>query len=96
MFSTVSFCSGQYPSLDGCPLAEGEIADIADGTMFVGLQQYMKDYGSPYKLCFGPKSFLVISDPVQARHMLRDANSNYDKVIFVGMFVDSFSRLHSG
>jgi hypothetical protein len=34
---------------------------------------------SPYKLCFGPKSFLVISDPVQARHILRDANSNYDK-----------------
>jgi len=71
---------GGYPSLDGCPLAEGELADIADGTMFVGLQQYMKDYGSPYKLCFGPKSFLVISDPVQARHMLRDANVNYDKV----------------
>mmetsp|Transcript_30664 Transcript_30664/g.73552 ORF Transcript_30664/g.73552 Transcript_30664/m.73552 type:complete len:486 (+) Transcript_30664:499-1956(+) len=47
--------------------------------MFVGLQQYMNDYGSPYKLCFGPKSFLVISDPVQARHMLRDANANYDK-----------------
>ena len=34
---------------------------------------------SPYKLCFGPKSFLVISDPVQARHILRDANTNYDK-----------------
>jgi hypothetical protein len=34
---------------------------------------------SPYKLCFGPKSFLVVSDPVQAKHMLRDANSNYDK-----------------
>lgn len=50
--------------------------------MFVGLQQYMEDYGSPYKLCFGPKSFLVISDPVQARHMLRDANANYDKVQF--------------
>ena len=34
---------------------------------------------SPYKLCFGPKSFLVISDPVQVRHILRDANTNYDK-----------------
>lgn len=31
------------------------------------------------QLCFGPKSFLVISDPVQARHVLKDANTNYDK-----------------
>ena len=47
--------------------------------MFIGLQRYQKTYNSPYKLCFGPKSFLVISDPVQARHILRDANTNYDK-----------------
>jgi len=70
---------GGYPSLDGCPLAEGELNDIADGTMFVGLQNYYQTYGSPYKLCFGPKSFLVVSDPVQARHVLRDANKKYDK-----------------
>jgi hypothetical protein len=71
---------GGYPSLDGCPLAEGDISDIADGTMFIGLQRYFNNYGSPYKLCFGPKSFLVVSDPVQARHLLRDANVKYDKV----------------
>ena len=71
---------GGFPSLDGCPLAEGDISDIADGTMFIGLQRYFNNYGSPYKLCFGPKSFLVISDPVQAKHVLRDANVNYDKV----------------
>jgi len=71
---------GGFPSLDGCPLAEGALTDIADGTMFIGLQRYQNNYGSPYKLCFGPKSFLVISDPVQAKHVLRDANTNYDKV----------------
>ena len=70
---------GGFPSLDGCPLAEGDIADIADGTMFIGLQKYAQNYGSPYKLCFGPKSFLVVSDPVQMKHILRDANTNYDK-----------------
>jgi hypothetical protein len=75
---------GGFPSLDGCPLAEGELGDIADGTMFIGLQNYYKKYGSPYKLCFGPKSFLVVSDPVQARHLLRDANKNYDKVRMQG------------
>jgi hypothetical protein len=74
---------GGYDSLDGCPIAEGELNDIADGTMFIGLQSYQKKYQSPYKLCFGPKSFLVISDPIQARHLLRDANTNYDKVCYV-------------
>lgn len=72
---------GGYPSLDGCPLAEGALDDIGDGTMFIGLQNYFEQNGSPYKLCFGPKSFLVISDPMQARHILRDANVNYDKGI---------------
>ena len=71
---------GGFPSLDGCPLAEGDIENIVDGTMFIGLQKYQEKYESPYKLCFGPKSFLVISDPIQARHLLRDANTNYDKV----------------
>jgi hypothetical protein len=71
---------GGFPSRDGCPLADGDISDIADGTMFIGLQRYFQNYGSPYKLCFGPKSFLVISDPMQARHILRDANVQYDKV----------------
>eukprot|EP00592_Proboscia_alata_P003068 CAMPEP_0194370192 /NCGR_PEP_ID=MMETSP0174-20130528/18479_1 /TAXON_ID=216777 /ORGANISM="Proboscia alata, Strain PI-D3" /LENGTH=653 /DNA_ID=CAMNT_0039147499 /DNA_START=24 /DNA_END=1985 /DNA_ORIENTATION=- len=72
---------GGYPSLDHCPLGEGEIGDIADGTMFIGLQRYNDQYGSPYKLCFGPKSFLVISDPVQAKHILQFQNVKYDKGI---------------
>lgn len=72
---------GGYDSLDACPLAEGEITDIADGTMFIGLQQYYQKYGSPYKLCFGPKSFLVISDPIQAKHILKENNKAYDKGI---------------
>ena len=83
---------GGYDSLDGCPIAEGEITDIADGTMFVGLQTYQNRYQSPYKLCFGPKSFLVISDPVQARHLLRDANVNYDKVSDAAHLLSSFIK----
>jgi len=35
---------GGYPSLDGCPIAEGDISDIADGTMFIGLQRYYENY----------------------------------------------------
>ena len=63
-FADLQTSSCGFPSLDRCPLAEGEITDIADGTMFIGLQRYQQQYGSPYKLCFGPKSFLVVSDPV--------------------------------
>eukprot|EP00548_Thalassiothrix_antarctica_P014758 CAMPEP_0194179874 /NCGR_PEP_ID=MMETSP0154-20130528/13271_1 /TAXON_ID=1049557 /ORGANISM="Thalassiothrix antarctica, Strain L6-D1" /LENGTH=677 /DNA_ID=CAMNT_0038895405 /DNA_START=38 /DNA_END=2071 /DNA_ORIENTATION=+ len=70
---------GGYDSLDNCPMAEGALDDLADGTMFIGLQQYKNTFGSPYKLCFGPKSFLVISDPMQFKHILRDANACYDK-----------------
>jgi hypothetical protein len=70
---------GGFPSVDGCPVAQGALNDLAEGTMFVGLQKYYQTYGSPYKLCFGPKSFLVISDPMQAKHILRDANPKYDK-----------------
>ena len=70
---------GDGPSLDGCPIAEGELSDIADGTQFIGLTNYQNTYGSPYKLLFGPKSFLVISDPVQARHILMENSVAYDK-----------------
>ena len=77
--SNIEQIYGGYPSLDGCPLAEGDISDIGDGTMFIGLQRYYNTYGSPYKLCFGPKSFLVVSDPVQTKHILLDANSSFDK-----------------
>lgn len=36
-------------------------------------------FGPAYKLCFGPKSFIVISDPIMARHILRDNAKAYDK-----------------
>jgi len=77
--SNIEQIYGGSPSADGCPLATGVLDDIADGTMFVGLQQYFEANGSPYKLCFGPKSFLVISDAVQARHILGAQNACYDK-----------------
>jgi len=30
-------------------------------------------------MCFGPKSFMVVNDPVIAKHILRDNPDNYDK-----------------
>ena len=89
--SNIEQIYGGFPSLDRCPLAEGDITDIGDGTMFIGLQRYQQKYGSPYKLCFGPKSFLVVSDPIQAKHILRDNSSQYDKGILAGTFERSNS-----
>lgn len=72
---------GGYPSFDGAPLAEGDLekAGLTDGTMYIGLQEYYKNFGSVYKLCFGPKSFLVISDAEIAKHVLRERTMTYDK-----------------
>ncbi|PKA61583.1 Cytochrome P450 97B2, chloroplastic [Apostasia shenzhenica] len=35
--------------------------------------------GAVYKLAFGPKSFVVVSDPIVARHILRENAFSYDK-----------------
>lgn len=34
-----------------------------------------------YKLAFGPKAFVVVSDPIVARHILRENIFGYDKVL---------------
>jgi len=48
-------------------------------------------HGPVYKLAFGPKAFVVVSDPIVARHILRENAFAYDKV-FRG-FYDSFNSL---
>jgi hypothetical protein len=65
---------GDEPSFDGAPLAEGEIKGMLEGALFLGLQDYYKKFGGSYKLLFGPKSFIVISDPIILRHILRDVS----------------------
>ncbi|KAJ1421202.1 cytochrome P450 [Ochromonadaceae sp. CCMP2298] len=72
---------GGEPSPDGAPIAVGELEGMLDGAMFLGLQQYFVQFGSVYKLLFGPKSFIVISDPAIAKHILKDNAKAYDKGI---------------
>jgi cytochrome P450 family 97 subfamily B polypeptide 3 len=50
-----------------------------------------RDNGAAYKLCFGPKSFIVISDPVMAKHILKDNAKAYDK----GVLAEILVRLHT-
>eukprot|EP01035_Chromulina_nebulosa_P018815 gene18815-24585_t len=70
---------GNEPSFDGSPVAIGQVEGMLEGSLFLGLQDYYNKYGGVYKLLFGPKSFLVVSDPVIAKHLLRDNAKAYDK-----------------
>ena len=60
---------------------DGNLQELAGGPLFLLLASYYKTYGPIYKLAFGPKSFMVVSDPVMARHILKENFSNYDKGI---------------
>lgn len=52
----------------------GDLQTLAGGPLFLLLAKYYQDYGSIFTLSFGPKSFLVISDPVMAKHILKDSS----------------------
>jgi len=51
----------------------GDLQTLAGGPLFLLLNKYFLECGPIFNLSFGPKSFLVISDPVMARHILRTA-----------------------
>ena len=68
----------------------GDLQTLAGGPLFLLLAKYYQDYGAIFNLSFGPKSFLVISDPVMARHILREVSSDqYCK----GMLAEILVRL---
>lgn len=62
-------------------ILDGNLAELAGGPLFLLLEGYYKEYGSIYKLAFGPKSFMVISDPMMVKHILKENAGNYDKGI---------------
>lgn len=70
---------GDEPSIDGAPVVNGEVTEILGGQLFLGLNKYYRMHGPVYKLLFGPKSFLVVSDPVIIKHILKDNAVAYDK-----------------
>jgi cytochrome P450 len=79
------------PSPDGAPLAEGDLSDLTDGTMFRGLYNYAQRFGTVYKLCFGPKSFIVVSDPVVAKWILTN-NQYFDKGVLAEILEDIMGK----
>ncbi|CAI9115356.1 OLC1v1016243C1 [Oldenlandia corymbosa var. corymbosa] len=61
------------------PIAEGAVSDLFGRPLFFALYDWFLQYGSVYKLAFGPKAFVVVSDPIVARHILRENAFSYDK-----------------
>ena len=57
----------------------GDLQTLAGGPLFLLLAKYFEDYGPIFNLAFGPKAFLVISDPVMAKHVLRAPTDQYCK-----------------
>lgn len=41
--------------------------------------------GPVYKLAFGPRSFIVVSDPVMAKHVLKSSVGDYDKGVLAAV-----------
>eukprot|EP00929_Paragymnodinium_shiwhaense_P058746 TRINITY_DN29435_c0_g1_i1.p1 TRINITY_DN29435_c0_g1~~TRINITY_DN29435_c0_g1_i1.p1 ORF type:complete len:753 (+),score=223.63 TRINITY_DN29435_c0_g1_i1:55-2259(+) len=70
---------GGIPAPDGAPLAAADVEGLDFKALFLGMKTYFDQYGSVFKMCFGPKSFLVVSDPVVAKHILKDNVKKYDK-----------------
>jgi len=70
---------GNSPAPDKAPLAAADVEGLDFQAIFLALKTYFDRYGSVYKMCFGPKSFMVVNDPVIARHILRENSDKYDK-----------------
>ncbi|KAK7295160.1 hypothetical protein RJT34_18065 [Clitoria ternatea] len=63
------------------PEAKGSIKAIRSEAFFIPLYELYLTYGGIFRLNFGPKSFLIVSDPSIAKHILRDNSKAYSKGI---------------
>ncbi|XP_057450094.1 cytochrome P450 97B2, chloroplastic isoform X3 [Lotus japonicus] len=66
-------------SVGSMPIAEGAVSDLIGRPLFFSLYDWFLEHGSVYKLAFGPKAFVVVSDPIVARYILRENAFSYDK-----------------
>mmetsp|Transcript_114952 Transcript_114952/g.199267 ORF Transcript_114952/g.199267 Transcript_114952/m.199267 type:complete len:714 (-) Transcript_114952:203-2344(-) len=70
---------GGFPAPDKAPLAAADVEGLDFLALFLGMKTYFDQYGSIFKMCFGPKSFLVVADPMIAKHILSKNSRKYDK-----------------
>ncbi|KAM6555117.1 hypothetical protein CsatB_015879 [Cannabis sativa] len=70
--------NGDYPKV---PEAKGSVRAVQSEAFFIPLYELFITYGGIFRLTFGPKSFLIVSDPSIAKHILRDNSKAYSKGI---------------
>ncbi|GFP95752.1 protein lutein deficient 5 chloroplastic [Phtheirospermum japonicum] len=63
------------------PEARGDIRAISSEPFFIPLFELFTTYGGIFRLTFGPKSFLIVSDPSIAKHILKENPKAYSKGI---------------
>ncbi|RWR89019.1 protein LUTEIN DEFICIENT 5, chloroplastic-like protein isoform X1 [Cinnamomum micranthum f. kanehirae] len=63
------------------PIAKGSIDAVRGQAFFIPLYELFLTYGGVFRLVFGPKSFLIVSDPSVAKHILKDNSKAYSKGI---------------
>ncbi|KAE8009895.1 hypothetical protein FH972_006301 [Carpinus fangiana] len=63
------------------PEAKGSVSAIRSEAFFIPLYELYLRYGGIFRLNFGPKSFLIVSDPSISKHILRDNSKAYSKGI---------------
>ena len=61
------------------PTATGDIREIVGQPVFVPLYRLFLTYGPIFRLAFGPKSFVVVSDPALAKQVLLTDAASYTK-----------------
>ena len=74
---------GDEESKDGAPVCEGSVDDLVGGPIFLALYPYFLKYGGVFKLAFGPKVFMVLSDPVIVREVLKEKPFAFSKGEFL-------------
>ncbi|KAL6779702.1 CYP97A5 [Auxenochlorella protothecoides x Auxenochlorella symbiontica] len=63
------------------PEARGDIREIVGQPVFLPLFSLFQRYGPVFRLTFGVKSFVIVSDPALAKQILSTNASNYSKGI---------------
>ncbi|XP_024376898.1 protein LUTEIN DEFICIENT 5, chloroplastic [Physcomitrium patens] len=63
------------------PESRGDVGAIVGEPFFKPLQKLFLIYGGVFRLTFGPKSFVIVSDPMVAKHLLKDNAKAYSKGI---------------
>ncbi|XP_020112784.1 protein LUTEIN DEFICIENT 5, chloroplastic isoform X2 [Ananas comosus] len=63
------------------PQAKGSIQAVGGQAFFLPLYDLFLSYGGIFRLILGPKSFVIVSDPAIAKHILRENSKAYSKGI---------------